>query len=374
MHVMKFNPLADLVLNPAETGLKNRLVISTAYYAGLSVPTIGVELGFNGEPNFEYESLFWDNLGQLTPDVRAFLESNRCVFLSGLHFGGDFTESQNNLKRLLDAKCESFLKDYLFRFFKCCYEEFIKKFSYRVAVDYLARSIDELYENKNLEWLRRSCDLFTNPQLCLGDYRLLNMATPYYSKEAARIACQSFIDEDFAAYNYDEPWLYRGAFVRFNNVNLVKKILGFVNDPYHGGGRLCQIYDDRCDDFWLRDLAEDVIRYFENDEWVGQAFLYQSGKFYKGCLICNGEPVDNLFESSPNLFESYPWNENCKRILIVDESVSTCWEDVSWAARQLKNQAKQFDLRVLWFRKMDGDYIIENGIEQIPEVDQYIKE
>lgn len=379
-----FDPLAHLVLEREETGLSRRLVIRAADYVSLTgVACIGVEVGLNFSPEFRFQECNLDNLQRVIPEIRNFLGANSKVFAGGLFFEDSLDEAQMNLKNLLDKKATDFLKKYLADFLKECYDKFRAKHSYMASMNLMARLISEIYENGDLEWLRRRNDLYGVQMYDMYDYCLLNMALSYMSEADARGCCQMFFRDDHESNifaDFDEN--PAGAFVRFGHVDLIKKIASCVDAPGHQEGcHLCLVCNSPNESEFLRDLMEDVVRFYENEGMRSfsdcRTFLFSQGKFYKGSLICRGVPMADLLESEacPLYYtdgtDADGLEDVVRKILIVDESLQRCWQDFPQTALRLREHAHKNNLCILWFRSIENQELASCP-NRVPGIDSCI--
>lgn len=220
------------------------------------------------------------------------------------------------------------------------FKNFQQKHGLRQSLKLMAKLFEGLYENRDLDWLRRQQDLY--------DFDLYNMLESMDSQGEFDI--------------FDEPWTEQGPYIRLDNVDKIREIHSYIETSAKTGENpLLIVPDDPDKSNYLRNLADDLTNLYENlrcfGDLVAYPFLYKDCKLYQKSLVILGETVPDLFDleqSGRFLRASDYFVENglsSRRLLIVDETENLCWPDYDQAKSRLETFAREQKLCVAWFRK-----------------------
>lgn len=346
---VKFNPLFHMVLTPSETGLKKSFIIDYSGYGSLS------GCFFIGEffDDTSIQRFLISDRTAMDNDLLEFVDKYEPVIRNGFYFTGNSAENamtpqQQMLKNIIDQKFQGHLKVFLFSYVEKCYELFKEKHSYIEQKYLFARLVNDLYQKHDIEWLRRQSDLYSIDILDMFDYDLIFTATSFIKEPELRTYCQSFFKNEHSYDIFDEPWGQSGPFIRWRNFEKIQKILEWLKNLENSTHEYVCLFSDQSDsEYEIRNLAEDVIRFFEYGDscydFFPKPILYKNGILYNNSLYIDGITMDLFSSTTINQIGHQP-------LLIIDESESVMWENIEKTAGMLLDLAKNNELHILWFR------------------------
>lgn len=214
-----------------------------------------------------------------------------------------------------------------------------RKHGARESLKLMAKLFECLYEDGDMEWLRRRQDLY--------DFDLYKMLCRLDPESTTCL---------------DEPWAEQGPYIRMDNVDRIRELHDHIEQALQSGETPLMIEPlNPLIPNYLRNLADDLVSFYENRRVYGNReaypLLYKKGLLYYRSLTILGEPVSDLFDiqqSGKYIGESdyYVENDLCSgRLLVVDESESLCWTDYEWSRSRLETFAREQRLCIVWFRK-----------------------